>query len=595
MFSTSPAYSVSICNSTSVRWSRSVSVFRKGISLTSANHLIVPIIILLIFSIFKNSRAQTPFRHFAGSLHSHSAYSDGNMANNPAYTRVKPCFEYADQSLYVDYWGISDHNHSQAGMSLPNFRKGILEADSVNQPGSFVALYGTEYGIISSGGHVLVYGIDSLIGWEQGNFEIFNAESDYNSLFDKVSKRPGAIAYLAHMSFDDYNYLLSQPYKAMWDSAICGMALKSGPAFSTDTLYNDPPSGTYLSRYRELLAKGYHVAPGIDHDSHYINFGRTNQGRTIILADTLTRASIYEAIRSRRFYATDDYNARLEFTVNNYGMSTTANGSSNPTIRIKVNDPDNEITGTIRLYYGVAGNNIIPVVIATAFNTDSLVYTHFTLANEPNYYFTEIIQADGQRLYSAPVWYTRNASPSPVILLNFTGSIQNRSAKLDWVTSSEQDADRFEILRSSENNPFAGIGSVKATGFTSSPSYYTFDDPEILLGPTSYQLKIFNLNGDFSYSQPILLSPGDIEEELLLFPNPSSGDVWAIIQSDSLQHLELEVMNSSGQLILRTEFFTSSKKMSLQLPAEKLTSGLYLVRITNKDSRENSVSRLIRN
>lgn len=552
--------------------------------------------ILLIFSIFSTAKGQSTLKPFAGSFHSHSYYSDGNMANDPAYLRARPCFEYADQSLYVDYWGISDHNHSQAGMSKPDFRKGLLEADSVNQPGTFVSMYGMEYGIISSGGHVVIYGIDSLIGWESGNYEIYNGEYDYNGLFSKIAARPGAIAYLAHMSFDDYNNLLGNSYNPVWDSAICGMAVKSGLAFSTDTTYNDPPQGTYFQRFKEVLAKGYHVAPGVDHDSHYITFGRSSQGRTIILADTLTRTALYDAIRRRRFYATDDYNARLTFSVNNYEMGSIAEGGNNPVIHVKITDPDNEAVDEIRIYYGVAGNAIPATIIASAYNTDSLVYTHLSIANDPNYYFAEIIQSDGQRLYSAPVWYTRNNSPSSVELLSFRGEIINRHALLSWTTSSENNSDRFEVLKSPALEPYSLSGTVPAAGTSSAPLNYTYPDPELLLSATAYQLKIIDLNGDYSYSNTVVLSPVEIQDELAVFPNPSGtgNDITVMLQTDSLQHILLEVFNATGQRTSQTEFFTSSTKTAIELPAADFAAGLYLLRATNMDTRESFINRLIR-
>jgi trimeric autotransporter adhesin len=551
---------------------------------------------LLILSFFSPGYGQPTRIHYAGSLHSHSQYSDGNMGNNPSYLRAKPCFDYANQSLYIDFWGISEHNHSGAGMSLPSYRKGILEADSATQNGSFVACYGMEYGIISSGGHVIVYGVDSLIGWETNNYEIFNSEFDYNGLFTKIASRTKAFATLAHMSQTDYSNMLAQPYNPVWDAAICGMAIKSGPAFSQDTLYSDPPSGNYFNRFRDLLAKGYHVAPEIDHDSHYINFGRSNQGRTIIIADSLQREALYTAMKARRFYATDDMNARLEFSVNNFEMGSINNGNTNPIIRAKVLDANGEAVSQIRLYYGVAGNGLQPTQIYIAYNTDSLVFTHITQAGENNYYFIEVVQQDNDRLYSAPIWYTRTSSPSPVVLLNFDGELFNRKAHLTWSTASEQNADYFEVMKSETTNPYSEIGQVNAIGFSTIPSYYQFNDPEILTGPTYYQLKIVNINGDFSYSQPVLLNPAALfSGGLTLFPNPTSGgEVWAIIDADSLQHFEIEIFNAAGQQMLRTEIFTSAKRTVLPLELSHFQSGLYLFRITNMDTRASILSRLIR-
>src|SRR5690606_20307941 len=114
------------------------------------------------------------YKAFFGNLHAHSAYSDGNK-DQPSM-RPAEDYAYARNARCMDLLGISEHNHYSAhqnpGMLLENYQKGLHQADSFTQanPG-FLALYGMEWGTISNGGHVLVYGVDSLIGWEtiQGN------------------------------------------------------------------------------------------------------------------------------------------------------------------------------------------------------------------------------------------------------------------------------------------------------------------------------------------------------------------------------------------------------------------------------------------
>ncbi|MFC7670673.1 hypothetical protein ACFQT0_27290 [Hymenobacter humi] len=58
---------------------------------------------------------------FRGNIHAHSSYSDGNQ-DGLATTPLQD-FQYAAASLHSDFLGISEHNHSQAGMSLPNFAR----------------------------------------------------------------------------------------------------------------------------------------------------------------------------------------------------------------------------------------------------------------------------------------------------------------------------------------------------------------------------------------------------------------------------------------------------------------------------------------
>ena len=125
--------------------------------------------LLICFTI----QAQT-YNYYYGNIHAHTGYSDGNKdsATSLMSTPLQD-FNYAKQSAHIDFYGISEHNHLQAGMKSPgDYHQGILDADAVNADGSFVAMYGMEYGVISNGGHVIIYGFDSLIGWDANDYDI---------------------------------------------------------------------------------------------------------------------------------------------------------------------------------------------------------------------------------------------------------------------------------------------------------------------------------------------------------------------------------------------------------------------------------------
>jgi len=363
--------------------------------------------VAFLFGVGHSANAQT-YNYYYGNIHSHTQYSDGNKAADTAYTTSRACYQYAKQSLHANFLGISEHNHLQAGMHLADYHLGISEADSANQDGVFTALHGMEYGVITNGGHVIVYGIDSLIGWEAGNYDIYNGEYDYDGLFKKVNSHSGAFAYLAHMQTTDYNNLISQPYNVAWDSSIVGLAMRSGPAFSTDTSYADPSSSIYNARYQDLLKRGYHVGVGMDHDNHYITFERENKARTVVLATSLTRANIMDAYRHRRFYASDDWNANVNFTVGGNIMGSVVSSTSDPIISISVADGDGELCSSIKIWYGVPGSNIAAATLTSVSNSNTLNYTHSIGLNSSYYYYAEITQTDGDKIYTSPVWYTKN-------------------------------------------------------------------------------------------------------------------------------------------------------------------------------------------
>ncbi|MES2286217.1 MAG: CehA/McbA family metallohydrolase [Bacteroidota bacterium] len=383
---------------------------------------IIPCIILALNSLCS---AQT-YNYYFGNIHAHSSYSDGNKDSSTSLlTTPLQDFNYANASQHIDFYGISEHNHYSAGMKSPYYyHQGIIDANTATTDGSFVALYGMEWGVISGGGHVIVYGYDSLIGWDPNDYDVFVAKNDYTHLWQKINEKQGAFAYLAHPDPSDYENLFGNPVNLSADNAIIGLAGRSGPAFSTNTTYSNPATSNNIADYNNGLKLGYHLGVGLDHDTHNSVFGRQTAGRLVVMATSLTQNSILEAFRKMRFYCSDDWNVKVDFTINNQPMGSIVAQTGAPTINVSLTDPNtSETISSIAVYYGIPGSGANPTILNTATNSSTLSYTHTIANNATYYYYLKITQADGDIIWTSPIWYTRNdAITNSAPIVNFTPS-----------------------------------------------------------------------------------------------------------------------------------------------------------------------------
>ena len=372
--------------------------------------------------------------YYFGNLHSHTAFSDGNKDSvSSGVGRPDGSYAYAKLSNDFDFLGISEHNHYSSnhnpGFKQPLYQTGLNMADGANQDGSFLALFGMEYGVSSEfNGHILIYGFNQLIGWETGvggltgnNYDVFNAKTDYDGVFKKVKNNPNAFAYLAHPDFSDYTTdgtygtaLSNKPYNAAYDSAIVGMPLRSGLASSTKTNYNDYSEGNYFNYYKKMLYQGYHLGIGYDHDNHYTNFGRSNGGRLVIIAPSLSRANLFTAMKKMNFYGSDDSNAKIDFNVNGSIMGSMISGTVYPTFNVIHNDPDGEQADTIKIWRGYKNSGGLWASIVHIVNgNNTTTFTDLNIvSNREYYYFAEIRQADGHWIVTSPIWYSALAPVS---------------------------------------------------------------------------------------------------------------------------------------------------------------------------------------
>lgn len=365
----------------------------------------VVIIAVAIISSF-NASAQQTYNIYFGNIHSHTSYSDGSKDSLSSKVKTPAqAYNYAKKTSHLDFLGISEHNHRHAGMkSKSNYALGISQAKKATEAGKFVALYGMEYGVIKNGGHVLIYGIDKLIGWEEGNYDIFNPQYDYTALFTTIASSPNSFATLAHPDPDDFNGLKGKPYSLIADQAICGVAITTGQFDSELTDYSVKRPLAFYSYYKTLLAKGYIVGPTMDHDNHNTTFGRHTASRTAVLAKSLTEADIIDAYRANRFYATQDWNTKVDFTINGEPMGGYVKQAASLEIKASINDDDaSDSVKSIELIYGIPGSGIAPKKLAVS-KIATLNEKFEVEVGKAYYFFLKITQNDGDQIVTSPIW-----------------------------------------------------------------------------------------------------------------------------------------------------------------------------------------------
>lgn len=532
-----------------------------------------------------NSNTSTTLNHYFGNMHAHSSYSDGNADNT---TKIpSDDYAFAKTSLCMDFLGISEHNHATAGMSITNWQPGRTQAAAATTS-SFVAMYGMEWGVISTGGHVVVYGMDSLIGWEAGNYQVFVDKPNYTGaggLFEILNRHGGnALAYLAHPNSTDYNNVLGGSYNLNADNAIVGSAVESGPAFSTNTTYTNPgTSMSYLSYYTSMLAKGYHLGPTIDHDNHNMTFGHTAKTRLVIMAPTLTENDLLLGMKSMRFYASEDCAARITFTINTQPIGSILTQAGAPAITVSSTGMASAIT-SVKIMSGVPGSGTAATML-TSSASGSFSYTDNALANGgQQYYYLDISEADGSRIITAPIWYTRNdaARMIPPTITSFFTVNETDRVTLKWTTENEEPGQLFELLRSVDGGrTYTSINNQAGRGTSSGTSTYAWADMQPYTGVAYYRLVQRNSNNDIRYTDTRVVNRSVVPVSYFtLYPNPVQGILNIQIMSDNAQRVTAHVLDMNGRQLISRSFGTIEGRQTLPLDMSRLGNGTYVLKMT---------------
>jgi hypothetical protein len=359
---------------------------------------------------------------FFGNLHSHTSYSDGTGTPAEAYVHARDVAK-------LHFLALTEHNHAEA-LGSDNIGIGansalyngsgpeslISTASAMTRDGQFIALYGQEFSTISTGNHINVFDVGEVINVAKGRFDL---------LLNFLSTRPDTTGQQTILMFnhpqntlnpvareygiDDFStteqFISRIGAQARLIQMINGV---SNP--STRTAAN-PDENAYL----KYLRMGFKLAPTADQDNHSRDWGSATPARTAVVATSLTKASLLDALRRRHVYATEDPNLSVVIKVNSRLCGDVIAPLPAPgelAIEYRISDSDEpQAEYEIQVWRGSVGGPVAQMVssVTTLAGGGSGTVEDVAFSGEAQFFFFKVIQfnEDGETdsVWTAPVWF----------------------------------------------------------------------------------------------------------------------------------------------------------------------------------------------
>jgi hypothetical protein len=371
--------------------------------------------------------AALPYTIYYGNLHSQTSHSDGGGALEHCHGAQPPqgapfgpddAYRYA-RTHGLDFLMASEHNHLYDGSDGTNVDADPAQARALYQSGlataaaytaahpGFVAIYGMEWGVIYHGGHLNILNSPELLGWEHNRQGALLADTltprgDYAALY-ALMRRRGWIGQFNHPRIDQFRAGgQALGYTADGDAAMALCEVMNSSAFSANTTETERRRSEFEAACQHLLEAGYHLAFTSNQDNHCANWGMSYTNRTAVLipiGDALTPASLLDALRARRVFATMDRQARLVLTANGHLMGERFSNSGPLTLSVQHASASGRRVAALAIIAGTPGRNGSAASLPGA-----TASTTITPARGPHFYYARVTQDDGTLLWSAPVW-----------------------------------------------------------------------------------------------------------------------------------------------------------------------------------------------
>jgi predicted double-glycine peptidase len=196
-----------------------------------------------------------------------------------------------------------------------------------------------------------------------------------------------------------------------------------------------------------------------------------------------------------------------------------------------------------------------------------------------------VLQADISS-FSSFYFANNNAIILPLNLLTFKGAWQDNVAMLQWETSNEVNTSHFMIERSIDGRNFSAIERTEAAGNSIGHSYSYPDKDAGMLNATIiyYRLKMYDLNGTFSYSNIVSVTV-DPSALVNIYPNPVHSVVMARVSLKKADNLNIQVTDMKGQAVYMATKYLGAGSSELQIDTRKWTSQVYSIKITDSNNK----------
>ncbi|UPK73149.1 metallophosphoesterase [Nocardioidaceae bacterium SCSIO 66511] len=352
--------------------------------------------------------------HFTGEFHAHTEVSDGVEMPDDAFDHVAAnsdadFFTVSEHDVLYDRRNSDDFTGDWRDAVSQEWRYLHERSDAYNESqDDVVTIAAEEITWYDDSGHMNLFNTDWMAtARAEGDSLSFGAATgdlkyDLPTFYARLKQDPDAIAQFNHPDPDG-------------KGSFAGFA-HLDPEVDDRVELIEAKNDTQRKNYQAALDAGWHVAPVWNGDEHSANWVTGDDAITGIWAAEKSRDAVYDAMRNRSMYSTEDVNTVLRFGADDQLMgSVLPADTSSVDLDVALTDADEAESFTS---VQVLKNDGVVAYDVPVGSSNEVTDTHELPVDDGDYLYVRATQADGDVIVSAPVWVgetTRGADYAPTI------------------------------------------------------------------------------------------------------------------------------------------------------------------------------------
>ncbi len=177
--------------------------------------------------------------------------------------------------------------------------------------------------------------------------------------------------------------------------------------------------------------------------------------------------------------------------------------------------------------------------------------------------------------------------------------INNSQCEVKWYTVDEMLTKNFDVERSTNGSDFINVGDKAAKNNTNGKSNYVFSDDITSVKEMPiiyYRIRLNDIDGKFSYSNTIHVSPRSIEDPLLIYPTPFTDKFTVAYTSNEETTVQLTLTDIAGKVISSKQVdLTKGTNFIVVDNLQSISSGSYFIKVSDIYSGEQSIKKIQKN
>ncbi len=172
--------------------------------------------------------------------------------------------------------------------------------------------------------------------------------------------------------------------------------------------------------------------------------------------------------------------------------------------------------------------------------------------------------------------------PVPLTLLDFTARRKDGVSEIRWITTNEQDVDRFIVERSDDGRNFYVLCEKNARNSGLEETYH-YNDTKPIEKRAWYRLKTRDIDGSGTVSRIIMVMDQVEAGKIAITNNPVQHHLQLSVKGITAGKYQYKILSANGTTVQKGGLYSEASQVH-QLQLHGLSKGTYLLQI-NQDNQ----------